>query len=87
MEFLVRVRNYVEGHLFASDHPDRPTITQYWNQGAGINVVIWGYRTQLPVLLQLKYLAFLEVYRKLYSECYTNDKIIFSHYSTPINSV
>ena len=87
MEFPVRVRNYAEQHLFASDHPDRPTITQYWNQGVGINVVICGYTTQLPVLLQLKYLAFLEVYMKRHLECYTNDKIVFLHYSTSTNLV
>ena len=87
MEFPVRVRNYAEQHLFASDHPDRPTITRYLNQGAGINIVIWGYTTQLPVLLQLKYLAFLEVYMKRHLECYRNDKIFFSHNSTPTNLV
>jgi len=87
MEFPVRVRNYAEQHLFASDHPDRPTITQYWNQGAGINVVICGYTTQLPILLQLKYLAFLELYMTHHSTCYTNDHITFSHNSTPANLV
>ncbi len=79
------MRNYVEQHLFASDHPDSPTITQYWNQGTGINVVICEYTTQLPVLLQLKYLAFLEVYMKRHLECYTNNKIFFSHNSTSTN--
>ena len=88
MEFPVRVRNYAEQHLFASDHPDRPTITQYWHQGAGINIAGCGYTTQCPVLLQLKYLAFLEVYMMLHLECYTNDKMTFSHNSTkPINLV
>ncbi len=87
MEFPVRVRNYTERHLFASDHPDRPTITQYWNQGAGINVVICGYTTQLPILLQLKYLAFLELYMTRHSTCYTNDHITFSHNSTPADLV
>jgi hypothetical protein len=87
IEFPVRVRNYAERHLFASDHPDRPPITQYWNQGAGINVVICGYTTQLPILLQLKYLAFLEVYMKRHLECCTNNKIIFLHNSTPANLV
>ena len=87
MEFPVRVRNYAERHLFASDHPDRPTVTQYWNQGAGINVVICGYTTQLPILLQLKYLAFLEIYMTRHSTCYTNDHITFSHNTTPANLV
>jgi hypothetical protein len=73
MEFPIQVRNYAEHHLFSTNHPDCPTITQYWNQGAGINVAICGYTTQLLVLLQLKHLAFLEVYRKTDYESYTND--------------
>jgi hypothetical protein len=81
MEFPVRVRNYAEQHLFVTDHPDRPTIIQYWNQGAGINVSVCGYTTWLPVLLQLKYLAFLEIYRKLHSKCYKNNQIAFNSLS------
>jgi hypothetical protein len=73
MEFPVQVRNYAERHLFSTNHPDCPTITQYWNQGAGINVAVCCYTTQLLVLLQLKHLAFLEVYQKTDSKSYTND--------------
>jgi len=41
----------------------------------GFTVAACGYSSQLPVLLQLEFLAFLEVYRKTDFERYTNDQI------------
>ena len=75
MEIPVRLWNYAECHLFSTDPPDRLTIAQYWNQGVGFTVAACGYSSQLPVLLQLECLAFLEVYRKTDFERYTNDQI------------
>jgi len=64
VEYSVRVRNYAEREHFERDHFDSRIVDTYWRQGAGINVAVCGYATQLSVLIELRDVAYLQLYMK-----------------------
>ena len=62
VEYPVRARNYVEQEHFEREHANYCVIDMYWRQGAGMNLVVCGFTTQLAVLLELRHVAHLQVY-------------------------
>ena len=67
IEFPVRVHNYAEQEHFEREHANSCVIDMYWRQGAGVNLVICGFITQLAVLLELRHVAHLQGYIAKYS--------------------
>jgi hypothetical protein len=79
VEFSVRVRNYAEREHFERDHLDSRIVDTFWRQGAGINVVVCGYATQLSVLIELRDVAYLQLYMKTSPDAFVSDRIGFSN--------
>ncbi len=77
VEYAVRVRNYAEREHFERDHFDSHIVDTYWRQGAGINVVVCGYTTQLSVLIELRDVDYLQLYMKKSSDAFISDQIGF----------
>jgi hypothetical protein len=46
-----------------------------WQQGAGINLSVCGYLTQQSVLLELRYVAYLEVFLKTLPDAFISERI------------
>ncbi len=86
-QFCVRVVNYPERCHFELDAIHSQQVDMYWKQGAGINVAVCGYTTQATVLLQYKYVAFLEVYQLTQDDSYLNKRISFATTTNPCNLV
>ena len=72
VEYPVRVRNYAEQERFEREHAD-----MYWRQGAGVNLVVCGYTTQVSVLLELRHVAHLQVYMKTSADSFLSHRIGF----------
>jgi hypothetical protein len=51
----------------------------FWQQGAGINLYVCGYSTQQSVLLELRYVAYLEVYLKTLPDAFISERIQFNN--------
>jgi hypothetical protein len=49
-----------------------------WQQGAGINLSICGYLMQQSVLLELRYVAYLEVLLKTLLDAFISEQIRFN---------
>jgi hypothetical protein len=79
LEFACRVRNYPEREHFERDVMELRAIKILWQQGAGINLSVCGYLTQQSVLLELRYVAYLEVYLKTLLDAFINERIQFNN--------
>jgi len=77
VEYSIRVRSYAEQEPFERDHFDSRIVDTYWRQGAGINVVVCGYATQLSVLIELRDVAYLRLYMKTSPDAFVSDRIGF----------
>jgi hypothetical protein len=79
VEYAVHIRNYAEREHFERDHFDSRIVDTYWRQGAGINVVVCGYATQLSVLIELRDVGYLQLYMKTSPDAFVSDWIGFSN--------
>ena len=71
------MRNYAEREHFEREHADSSIDDMYWRQGAGFNLVICGYTTQVSVLLKLRHVAHLQVYMKTSADSFLSHWIGF----------
>jgi hypothetical protein len=62
LEFACCVCNYPECKQFEQDVTELRAIKMFWQQGAGINLSVCGDSMQQSVLLELRYVAYLEVF-------------------------
>ncbi len=70
---------YPECENFEHEVTDVRVMDMSWQQGAGIYVGVCGYTLQQLVLLQLQYVAYLDIYRKTYPDNFTNNVIAFNN--------
>ena len=75
--YAVCVLNYAEREKFERDHYDSCIVDTYWRQGAGINLVVCGYTTQQSVLIELREVAYLQIYMKTSSDAFLSNRIGF----------
>ncbi len=54
-------------------------IKMFWQQGTGINLLVCGYLIQQSVLLELRYVAYLEVYLKTLPDAFISERIQFNN--------
>jgi hypothetical protein len=86
--FLVLIDNkFLEFEAWALNYPlrerlecsfDMRSLNISWDQGASINLAVCGYTTRQTVLLQLRHVAYLEVYKLMPPDCFVTDSISFS---------
>ena len=50
-------------------------IKMFWQQGAGINLSVCGYLTEQSVILELRYVAYLEVFLKTLPDAFISEWI------------
>ncbi len=75
LEFACCVRNYPERKHFEQDVTDIRVIKMFCQQGAGINVFVCSYSTEQSVLLELRYVAYLEVFLKTLPDAFISKRI------------
>ena len=78
-EFACRAKSYPLREHLALETFDEGVIHTNWDQGAGINLSICGYTTRQSVLLKLRDVAFIHVYRWSSPDCFLSDGISFNH--------
>ena len=79
VEYAVCIRNYADREHFECDHYDYHIVDTCWRQGAGINLVVCGYTTQQSVLIELREVAYLQIYMKTSSDAFVSNRIGFSN--------
>ena len=57
---------------------DRGPVDHSWSQGAGINLSVCGYSLNETVLLQLRHVGYLEVYKQTEATQFLDESISFS---------
>ena len=77
-EYPVRVQNYAERDNFSRSYLNRGPVDYSWSQGAGINLSVCGYSLKDTILLQLRHVGFLEVYKRTDHNQFLNDYICFN---------
>ncbi len=77
LEFACHVHNYPEGKHFEQDVTELRAIKMFWQQVAGINFSICCYLIQQSVLLELKYVAYLELFLKTLRDAFISERIQF----------
>ncbi len=77
LEFECQAVNYPLQEQLASESFCLRSINYNWDQGAGINLSVCGYTERQKVLMKLRDVAFLEVYKLTPPDCFTTDSIVF----------
>jgi hypothetical protein len=77
-EYPVRVQNYAERDNFSRTYINRGPVDYSWSQGAWINLSFCGYSLKDTILLQLRHVGFLEVYKRTNHHQFLNDYICFN---------
>jgi hypothetical protein len=77
-EYPARVQNYAEWDNFLRTYLDRGPVDYSWSQGAGIRLSFCGYSLKDTVLLQLRHVVFLGVYKRTDHNQFLNDSICFN---------
>ena len=73
------MQNYAQQEHFEREHNNSCAIDVYWMQGAGINLVVCGYTTQVSVLLELRHVPYLQIFVKTHADLFLSDQIGFSN--------
>ena len=76
-QFECRAANYPLREQLESESFVMRAIDHNWNQGAGVNLSVCGYSIRQSVLMQLRHVAYLEVYKLTAPDCFTTDSITF----------
>ena len=79
VEYAVCMQNYAEREYSKREHTNSRAIDMFWKQGAGINHVVCGYTTQVLVLLELRHVAYLQIFMKTCADSFLSDRIGFSN--------
>jgi hypothetical protein len=88
VEYVVRVQNYAEREHPERAYTDSCAIDTYWKQqGAGINLVVCGYTMQVSVLLELRHVAYLQIFMKTCADSFLSDQIGFSNNARNITNL
>ena len=87
LEFSCRTKNYPLREHLEVVTSDEATINRLCDQGAGIELSVCGYTTQQTVLLQLRYIPYVEVYKRAPPETFLNEHITFSNRVRQVSSL
>ena len=78
LEFSCRAKSYPIREHLGHENFDEAVIGRWCEQGAGIDLSVCGYTALHTVLLQLRHIPFLQIYRRTPPECFLNDAISFN---------
>lgn len=74
----VSVRTYAKREIFSRLYIDRGPVEHYWRQGgAGVNLSVCGYSMMDTVLLQLRHVGYLEIYKMTADNQFLHESIGF----------
>ena len=76
-QFECRAANYPLREQSESESFVMRAIDHNWNQGAGVNLSVCGYSIRRSVLMQLRHVAYIEIYKLTAPDCFTTDSITF----------
>ncbi len=72
---MCHICKYPEHKHFEQEVTELRAIKMFWQQDASINLSICGYLTQQSVLLELRYVAYIEVFMKTFPDAFLNEQI------------
>ena len=77
-EFHLTIDKYAERHLLQKDNLQPRYVQSFVDEGMGINVVLHGYRKDVPLKLEFKMLPFVEIYvHRKFDKPFLDDTFIF----------
>ncbi len=78
LEFSCRAKSYPIREHLGQESFDEALVNRWCDQGAGIDLSVCGYTASHTVLLQLRFIPYVQVYRRTPPECFLNDAISFN---------
>ncbi len=82
-EYCIQIKAYPERCHFEMDDHHLPTINLDWSQGTGFRIEVCGYSKYCCVHVQLKHVAFLELYCITPDNAFLNTNIKFADARKP----
>ncbi len=70
-----KVRHYPKREEIEQEVVDFCPIKFSWLQGAGLNLSICGYLTQQTIMLEFQYVAYLQIFGRVYPDLFINKRI------------